>query len=151
LTFAYPAIEILWSMVLFSNFSLCVILHEQLRELGQKRSKSDDYQDGEETNEDRAQKLIDQLLMPIGMSIVQNWKFDSRREAAFVLDHIAGSGPEATKVVTDIARELKRVSVSNHVSILHIISFIYPMISGELIILICKISRPNRSASLKLK
>ena len=81
-----------------------------MRELGQKKSNPDALDENGENEVDRAHRLIEELIMPFGVSIVQNWEFDTRREAAFVLDHIAGSGPEVGKATQDIARELKKVS-----------------------------------------
>jgi hypothetical protein len=49
------------------------------------------------------------MFLPFVRSLVVNWKDGNRREAGYALAHITGSGAEAAKVVSAMARKVKQV------------------------------------------
>ena len=71
----------------------------------------------DKTSEDDTEIIrneVKSLLLPLGRSLVTNWKLGNRREAGIALAHVTGSMLEATTFVNSLSRLLKKVNESIH-------------------------------------
>jgi hypothetical protein len=55
--------------------------------------------------------MAHESLLPLARSMAANWREGNRREAAYLLAHVTGTGPETSKMVTATSRILKKVSL----------------------------------------
>ncbi len=63
-----------------------------------------------EENKESIRDEVKSLFLPLGRSLVTNWKLGNRREAGIALAHVTGSTHEATAFVNSLSRLLKKVN-----------------------------------------
>jgi len=73
------------------------------------RAKEDFLRECETETDDGAKEEAMELLLPFVRNLYVNWKRCNRREAGHALMHMVGSGEEAKRILTTLAKQVKKV------------------------------------------